>query len=146
VNPGSLLHHPRLVTLLPEPEVDRLRRLTPADLWQLEDKRDVDLDAVYGKGTVELSAALRALVLIKWRLGGDAFGVRRLDGAEALTNVPLFGKDLGVFDADRPVRPERAVERFGDYAAILERLTVVEVTGRPDFEALVDVVGDLLAK
>jgi hypothetical protein len=60
--------------------------------------------------------------------------------------VPLFGKDLGVFDPDRPMRPERAVQRFGDYGAILDRLTVVEVTGRPDFDALVDIAGDILEK
>jgi HprK-related kinase B len=115
-------------------------------LWALERKRDVDLDAIYGKGTVELSARLRALVLVKWQLGGQGFAVRRLGTTEAVVNVPLFYKDLGVFDMDRPVQAERAVERLGDYAELLDRLTVVEVSGRPDFEALVDVVGELLAK
>jgi hypothetical protein len=74
------------------------------------------------------------------------FAARRLDTTEAVVNLPLFYKDLGAFDVARPVEAERAVARLSEYAEVLERLAVVEVSGRPDFEALVDVVGDLLAK
>jgi hypothetical protein len=40
-------------------------------------------------------------VLLKWRRDGQGLGVRRLETAEALANVPLYAKDLGVFDPDR---------------------------------------------
>ncbi len=65
---------------------------------------------------MDLSARLRALVLVKWQLGGEGFGVRRLGTTEAVVNLPLFYKDLGAFDVARPVAAERAVERLSEYA------------------------------
>jgi HprK-related kinase B len=146
VNPGTLVHHPRLVALLSDDERRRYTALAPDALWDLEEKRDVDLEAAYGPGTVELSGNLQALVLLKWSRGGQGLSVRRLEAAEALANLPLFYKDLGAFDLDRPARRDGQVERLSRFAELLGRVTVVEVTGAPDFEALVDVVGDLLAR
>jgi HprK-related kinase B len=146
VNPGTLLHHPRLVSLLSDEDRERLAGLSPDALWDLEEKRDVDLEAIYGPGTVELSGDLHALVLLKWRRGGRGLATRRLEAAEALSNLPLFYKDLGAFDSDRPARASVQVERLGRFAELLGRVSVVEVTGAPDFGALTDAVGDLVAR
>ena len=72
--------------------------------------------------------------------------IRRLSPAEAMANLPLFQKDLGVFDLDRPVRRTVSVADRARYAAIVDRVQVLEVTGGVDFSALVDVVGEVLAK
>ncbi len=72
--------------------------------------------------------------------------MRRVETAEALTNVPFIHKDLGAFDLDRSsARAGQAAEQLSRYADLLGRVTVVEVTGQVDFSALVDVVGDLLS-
>jgi HprK-related kinase B len=139
VNPGTLLHHPRLRMLLRPDDRETLTALAPEDLWALERKCDVDLDAIYGPGTVELTGTLHALMLLKWRLGGERTVARRLDPAEALANVPFVHKDLGVFDL-RPERSRRAADRYARYADVLGRLTVIEVTGRVDFRFLADAV------
>jgi HprK-related kinase B len=144
VNPGTLLHHPRLVTLLEPEEREALAALPRETLWALERKRDVDLDAIYGVGTVELRGTMSALVLLRWRLGGDAFGAREIAVEEALDQLPVFRKDLGAFDLDRPPETPPDGER-ARYAAVLERTRIVEVTGRPDFMALVGLVRDLLS-
>jgi len=127
-----------------------LSRLPPAALWELERKRDVDLEAFYGPDVVELRGEMQGLVLLKWRRTGQGLAVRRMGAAEALANLPLFHKDLGVFDLDRPARaersPERAVNRLSRWADLLGRVQVVEVTGRTDVAALGDVVGDLLSR
>ena len=143
VNPGTLLGHPRLRTLLKPDDQEALGALPRAELWALERKCDVDLDAIYGAGTVELAGRARVLALLKWRLDGPPFSVRRLDTTEALANVPFFYKDLGVFDLDRP---RDAAGRMADYAELLRRVTVVEANGCVDFPALVDLVGDLLSR
>src|SRR4029079_4955427 len=49
-DPGTLLGHPRLSTLLKPEERAELEAMDPAALWALERKRDVDLDAIYGPG------------------------------------------------------------------------------------------------
>lgn len=146
VNPGTLLHHPRLAALLKDEDRQRLAALPVDVLWDLEEKRDVDVEAIYGRGTVELSGDLHALVLLKWKRGGHGLDVRRIEAAEALANLPLFYKNLGAFDLDRPARIDDQVERRVRFAELLGRLAVVEVTGAPDFSALPDVVGDLLAR
>jgi len=146
VNPGTLLHHPRLTTLLESEDQKALRALSVEELWRLERKSDVDLDAIYGQGTVDLAGSMQCLILLKWRLGESGFAVRRLTAAEAMANLPIFYKDLGVFDLDRPVDRLGVVEQLQRYSAVCERVRVLEVLGGVDFSALVDLVGDELAK
>ena len=143
VNPGTLLYHRRLMTLLEPADRAALAALPPDELRALERKRDVDLDAIYGKGTIELRGDLAALVLLKWTTSGGPFRARPLTAAEALADLPLFYKDLGVFDLDRPARAPRTIERLPAFAALLERITPVEVTGAIDLPALADLVRDL---
>src|SRR5207245_6922478 len=54
VNPGTLLGHPRLSTLLDPADRSTLAALPARELWELERKSDVDLDSIYGDGAVEL--------------------------------------------------------------------------------------------
>jgi HprK-related kinase B len=146
VNPGTLLHHPRLVALLDPREAVELGALSRDELWRLERKSDVDVDAIYGPGTFELAGRMEALVLLKWRHDAEGISVRRLEVAEAMANLPLFQKDLGVFDLNRPAGRLGAVAGLARYTAVLDRVATLEVTGGVDFSALVDLVGDLLAR
>lgn len=150
VNPGTLLHHRRLSALLEPADRAELAAMPAAALWDLERKHDVDLETLYGPGTVELGAEMHALVLLKWRRDGQGVSVRRIEAAEGLANLPLYYKDLGAFDLARPAlasrTAEQVVERRARFADLLGRVRIVEVTGRPDFPALVDVVADLLGR
>jgi HprK-related kinase B len=146
VNPGTLLSHPRLRRLLAADDRARLETMDPGTLWSLERKSDVDLDAVYTRGTMDLAADLRALVLLRWRREGDGLRLRHLDVEQALGAIPLVHKDLGIFDLDRPAgAPPAPVDR-PRYAALFERVAVVEVTGRARPGALADIVGELIAR
>src|SRR5262249_53242871 len=144
VNPGTLLHHPRLQFLLKPDDRAALLTMPPAELWKLERKCDVDLETIYGEGTFTLDASLIALVVLTWRPAGTGLTVRRLDRSEALACLPLIRKDLGVFDLDRR-RREDAVREVLAYSALFSRIAVVEVSGRADFAALVPIVEDLFA-
>ena len=144
VNPGTLLHHPRLHFLLKPDERAALEALPRAELWKLERKYDVDLETIYGEGTFALQGSLVALVVLTWRPTDAGLTVRRLDRSEALACLPLFRKDLGVFDVDRR-RREDAVREVLAYSALFSRIAVVEVSGRVDFGALVPIAEDLLA-
>jgi HprK-related kinase B len=145
VNPGTLLGHPRLSALLKPEERAELEAMDPAALWTLERKRDVDLDAIYGQGTVALQARMRALVLLRWRRDGDGLRLSRLEPAAALQRLEVFRKDLGAFDLDRtPGAPATAAELDG-YRALVAAVPVLEVAGRVDFRALVGDVAAILA-
>jgi HprK-related kinase B len=145
VNPGTLLGHPRLASLLKPEERDELEAMDPGALWRLERKRDVDLEAVYGPGTVALRAEMQALVLLRWSRDGVGLRVDRLAPDAALERLDLFRKDLGAFDLDRtPGAPPTASELDG-YRALVSRVPVFEVAGRIDFRALVGAVTTILA-
>ena len=119
--------------------------MDPAALWALERKRDVDLDAIYGPGTVALRARMRALVLLRWRRDGERLRVACLDPASALQRLEIFRKDLGAFDLDRcPGAPAPAAELDG-YRVLVAAVPVLEITGRVDFRALVGAVAAILA-
>jgi HprK-related kinase B len=144
VNPGTLLHHPRLSTLLGAEERAALSALSEDKLWELERKSDVDLEAVYGKGTVDLRGRMELLVLLKWRRDGQGLSVRRVALEEALADLPYFYRNLGAFDPDRPADSPITSSERARYAELLARVRVVEVSGRVDFSALVGLVGELL--
>jgi HprK-related kinase B len=145
VNPGTLLGHPRLSALLEPADRAALAALPARELWDFERKSDVDLDSIYGPGTVELRGRMEALVLLKWRRDGRGLDVRRLSVAEALAALPLVEKNLGAFDLDRvPGTPVTDAEREA-FRELFGRVAVVEVTGRVDFGGLVGVIDKLLS-
>jgi HprK-related kinase B len=145
VNPGTLVGHPRLSALLKPEERAALEAMDPAALWALEAKRDVDLDAIYGAGTVDLVADMGALVLLRWRRDGHGLQVDRLTPERALDRLDFFRKDLGAFELDRvPGGPVTAAELAG-YHALVAVVPVYEVSGRVDFRALVGAAMTLLA-
>jgi HprK-related kinase B len=143
VNPGTLLHHVRLSRLLEPDDRAALAALPPADLWKLERKRDVDLETIYGEGTVTLDATLHGLIVLTWRPAGAGLTVRALDRPEALACLPLIRKDLGAFDPEGR-RRGAAVREVLAYSALFGRIPVVEVSGRVEFSALGPIVDDLL--
>jgi len=63
-----------------------------------------------------------------------------------MANLALFYKDLGVFDLDRPPMAPRTIQDLARYAAILEQVDILEISRGVDFSALVDLVGEELAK
>jgi HprK-related kinase B len=145
VNPGTLLHHPRLSHLLAPDDRSALAALPPAELWTLERKRDVDLESIYGDGTVTLAARLVGLVVLAWRPAVTGLRVRRLDRGEALGCLPLLRKDLGVFDTDRR-RPRAGAREILGYGTLFSRIAVAEVSGGTYVPAVVPIVEDLLAE
>jgi HprK-related kinase B len=146
VNPGTLLSHPRLSRRLPPEERRALEAMPPGELWELERKSDVDLNAIYVKGTIELRGDLKALLLLRWTREGSGLEVRRLTLSRALAAVGLVHKDLGVFDIDRPLGRAAPAPDLAAYARLFARLTVLEVRGRVQPAALADVVGPLVGR
>jgi HprK-related kinase B len=145
VNPGTLLGHPRLSALLKPEERATLGAMDPAALWALESKRDVDLDAIYGPGTVALQAEMQALVLLRWRRDGDGLRLDRLAPGAALERLEVFRKDLGAFDLDRVPGAPPTVAELDGYRALVATVPVFEIAGRVDFRALVGAVAAMLA-
>ena len=72
INPGTVLNNPDLATILPPGRAKALSRLAPKALWELEEKYDVDIEAIYGPNRIQSGAQLDAFVILNWRLDNPA--------------------------------------------------------------------------
>lgn len=141
INPGTILHNPRLHPILTPQRRAALAAMAPEDLWHLEEKYDLIVPEIYGPGRSRVSAPLTDFWVLNWRRDTaqptavvPATLADRPDllGAIMKGAGPFFADATGRFQTDRtPLDPSA-------YLAALRDVRVREVTGRVDFDALFD--------
>lgn len=142
VNPGTIIHNPRLHGLISESDRRRYEAMTAEELWQLEKKHDVFIDRCFDQGVQRLSARMKALVVLCWRHGGGAARIERVDLSAREDLWPVFRKSVGLFHD--PAKGCPSSYAFRDYVALVGDCPVVEVSGGVDFERAVDACRELL--
>src|SRR5579864_3612607 len=128
VNPGTLLRLPSLSPLVTEEERARYRTMTPEELWALENKHDVDVDALYGPGTTRLSGLLRAVFLLRWSPLDMGWNVRTLPPGERAAALEPLLKTAGVYN----LKPPSAAEQHVLLRRVADSVAVYDVRGRAD--------------
>lgn len=145
VNPGTIVHNRLLHGLIPAERREALRRLPAENLWRLEEKFDVDIEAVFGPGRRVLSAPLRSVIVLSWQRGGGSPTLRRVDLADRPELLGALMKSPGVMiggpaePAERRPVPER-------YLSMLKSCPVYEMGGGADFDWGGDQIVSLLAR
>ena len=135
VNPGTLFRLPRLAALATIEERSRYASLRAEELWTVEQKHDVDVDAIYGPGTVHLQGRLNAIYLLHWSPVEQGWNVRSLGAAERRAALGQLVKRVTVYDVVSPQAGEsRAVN------AIADAVSMYAVAGRADVGRLTDFV------
>ncbi|MCG8611599.1 MAG: HprK-related kinase B [Pseudomonadales bacterium] len=71
VNPGTLLHNERLLSILEPRRITELRALPREELWDLEENYDVHIDACYGAERICHVAPLAAFLVLNWDRQSD---------------------------------------------------------------------------
>lgn len=132
VNPGTLLRLSRLTALLPQEARRRYERLSPDALWATEEKRDVEVDRIFGPGTFQLTGRLGIIYVLAWHRGKGMWEVRPLDLGARRAALRRMAKQVGVLDPHPP--SQEAQEAVLD--TIAEAIPACEVTGQPDVGAL----------
>ncbi|MCU7932955.1 MAG: HprK-related kinase B [Candidatus Thiodiazotropha sp. (ex Codakia rugifera)] len=141
INPGTVVNNPRLSSLIDEERRDQLLQLPKQELWDLEEKFDVDVQQFYGRDRIDTSTAvpLSGLVILNWsKRDSSPVNMTKVDITqrnELLTAVmkspgPFYQDKLGVFLQDDDPLQEAA------YQQLLKSVSVYEVTGRMDFTEL----------
>ncbi len=138
INPGTIVHNPVLEHILPEERVAELLALPKNDLWDLEEKYDVDVEGLYGESKITPVTELAAFLVLHWDRGSDvpctvkpADLAERSDllGAIMKSPGPFYQfKDGSFFQDDMPLDPT-------PYLDILADIPVFEATGGIDFDA-----------
>ncbi|MEI4234838.1 HprK-related kinase B [Roseovarius sp. D22-M7] len=141
INPGTILHNPRLHPVLTPARLAELAAMPSEDLWHLEEKHDLIVPEIYGPGRLRLSAPLTDFWVLNWHrdtaLPTSVTDVALSDRPDLLGAImkgagPFYADASGRFQTDRtPLDPAA-------YLAALRNVRMCEVTGRVDFDALFD--------
>lgn len=148
VNPGTIVHNPRLHPLIPETERAALLAMPNEQLWELEDKYDVLIDEVYGADRFTVTTPLGAFLVLNWKRNSDEpLKLQQVDLAERrdlLTAAimkspgPFYQFADGSFlNDDMPLDEQPYLDTLAD-------IPVYEVSGGIDFEAMAKRIDELL--
>ena len=146
INPGTIVHNPRLQSLIPDAKREALLRLPPQELWELEDKHDVFIDEVYGSDRIAEQGRLAAFLVLNWRRDSEQpTQVQRVDLAQRAELLEAIMKSPGPFyqDAAGRLQSDTTPLDRDAYLAAFADIAVYEVSGAADFAAMPDLLNDL---
>ncbi len=132
VNPGTIVHNPYLSSMFSREKYEYFRKKPSECLWTLEEKYDVDIGRVFGKGRFSLSARFAGMGILNWQQRGGNIRIERIDITEQKEVFRTFMKSPGLFFEAEPGKPypDLSPSRYMD---ILKDVPVFEVTGGVDF-------------
>jgi HprK-related kinase B len=141
VNPGTVINNPRLAPLISDEREASLRELPLQELWELEEKHDVDVADLYGPQRIDTSTpyALDAMLILNWsRETESPVALEPVDLAERPDLLPALMKSPGPFyqDLDGRFLRDDDAQSESIYLELLKDVSVFEVTGRMDFAQL----------
>lgn len=129
VNPGTLLAGKQTRSLIDERSRRRYARLSPSELWHLEEKYDLDVERALGRAWT-LSAPFACAFVLNWRLGGGDLVIQQLEPGQAFDAIQTATKSFGPFDLKLSRRSDRALR------SLARSVPVYRVTGAQDPSAL----------
>ena len=151
INPGTLIHNPRLAPLLSEARRQELMALPKPALWELEEKHDVDVAGLYGADRIDTSTPrpLAALVILNWsRESTQPTRLEPVDLNHRKDLLPAVMKSPGPFYQDTEGRFQRDDDPLPEarYLQMFQPVKVFEASGRIDFDRLVSLCSDLVER
>ncbi|MFW5653454.1 MAG: HprK-related kinase B [Planctomycetota bacterium] len=149
VNPGTIMNNEALRSMLSGAERDRYERMSPDELWPLEEKYDVPIDDVFGRDRFHLSSNVTGIYILDWSRHTEA-GAQTVIQPIALDEHPhlleALMKRLGVFYYD-PTGEHRPEDRPDPkiYLEILRDVPAFSVAGHLDFAVAADAIEQRIA-
>ncbi|VAX13662.1 Uncharacterized protein Deba_0381 [hydrothermal vent metagenome] len=139
INPGTIVHNPRLHGLITEQQRQAFLAMPAEKLWDLEDKYDVFIDKIYGANRILAQAPLGALIILNWQRDSESDLIvekvelaTRLDLLDAVMKSPgpFYQYPDGAFYSNTTALPTQR------YLDALKNIDVYEVKGQVDFDKL----------
>lgn len=147
INPGTIVHNPKLHDLIPREERQSLLEMPVQELWDIEDKYDVDIGRVYGADRIVSQAPISSFLILNWKHDSpedttiEAVDLaKRRDLLGALMKAPgsFYQYPDGSFTRDTDTFDEEA------YLRALKGVRIYEAKGKIDFEKLIRLCGDII--
>ena len=141
VNPGTLIHDPHLRAILTPERIESLSQMPAETLWDLEEKYDVDIEAVYGEGRIQLQGRLTGVMILNWSRQSTAptqITEQRIEQAPHLLGaLEKSSGALYLSEKGMPLAPNSPPDR-DTYFEVLKDVPLYEITGRVDFRYAAD--------
>ena len=148
INPGTALNNARLENLVPEPRRDELNRMKTGELWDVEEKYDVDVTAVYGDNRIVDRAPLAGFLILNWsRESRDPCRIEPVDIGQRRDLLAAVMKSPGPFyqDASGKMLVDGTPLDSAAYLRAFAAVPFYEATGMIDFSTAADrCLADLL--
>ncbi len=141
INPGTVLYNPALADVIPKNRLEQLKKITQHEIWDLEEKYDADVEAIFGSGKFKLHAKLKAFFILNWKRDDTApTEFTAVDIRQRPDLLAAVMKSPGPFYLlPGNKAPATIVETNPDeYIPVLSEVDVYEVTGAIDFDRAVD--------
>lgn len=137
VNPGTVLNNDQLSAIISKQRKDELNSLPLSELWDLEEKYDVFIEACYGSKKVESHAILKAVLILNWqRDSREQTKIYKVNIQNRQDLLPALMKSPGPFYQyqNGSLYQDDTTLDEQDYLAHLKGISVYEVTGKIDFD------------
>jgi HprK-related kinase B len=130
VNPGTLMHNPRLKPLLSDTAQAELAKLPGEALRSLEQKYDVEIERFYGPDFIRMETPLHALIVLNWSVdAAEPTRLRTTTLAQSPELLPALSKSPGPF--------------FASIAASHKAGHFLKNGTQPDAQSYLNALGDL---
>lgn len=139
INPGTIVTNPRLQGLIPEKSREQLLKLPQQQLWDLEQKYDVDIVSIYGKDRIATAKPLQAFIVLNWQHNSkQTCQVTQVDLNNRRDLLAPIMKSPGPFYQNKAGHflTENAKLNEQNYLDILSKVSIYEVSGQVNFAAL----------
>lgn len=143
VNPGTLLNNADLVHMLPPKRQAELNDMLLEELWDLEEKYDVDIESVFGPDRLQLEAPLSAFIVLNWnRNAEESFTLNPVDLSNRDDLLAAIMKTPGPFFLPQEGNAPRTVFDLDkkEYVRRLQAVAVFEATGRANFDTACETI------
>lgn len=137
INPGTIVHNPRLHSLMSDQQRQEFLSLPTEELRALEHKFDAPVDQLFWQDCYQSQTTLDAMVILNWNpLSESETVLQKTTLEESPQLLPALMKSPGPFysDANGDFLANGMIPKENDYLPHLSQVPVFELNGKVDFE------------
>jgi len=149
INPGTILNNKVLRPLIPQKRIEELEKMDKQTLWQLEDKYDAMIEPLYGKNRFQLATDIHAHVVLNWKHESEnETELKLVDISQRQDLLEAIMKSPGPFFMDKNGQgwQNGGVSEKQTYIDVLSNIEVYEISGKVDFDAMLQPLVELIKR
>ncbi|MCW8931718.1 MAG: HprK-related kinase B [Gammaproteobacteria bacterium] len=139
INPGTIVHNPKLKSLISPERQKELLQLPISELWNLEEKYDVIIDEIYGVDKIQYQGEIKNFLVLNWKHdSNESVCLKKINLNERRDLLAAIMKSPGPFyqysNGDLFHYSTPLIEQ--SYLDAFQNISTYEVSGRVDFHKL----------